>query len=138
MARTKSWNGICRPSASSAYLLFLKLANKSFNCVVLREFPSAERITNDELRRAISGLQPDNLFNDEDEIADPTLHSQALERLRALPHPSSRLRDLSLLRVVSSFPSEIDLRRCLDTELSMATFTDDEISQPTFLLLLRI
>ncbi|KAJ7695780.1 hypothetical protein B0H17DRAFT_1131376 [Mycena rosella] len=104
-----------------------KLADKSFIWIALRALLSTEPVSEVELKTAISGLHPDPLFADEGDDPDGTFRSQATDSLRALPHRLSKLGDLSLLRMVSSFPAELDLE-------GMTTFkgTDDEVSQTAF------
>ncbi|KAJ7164760.1 hypothetical protein C8R43DRAFT_240075 [Mycena crocata] len=102
----------CLPSSSSPDLLFsLKLSDGTFIWVALRSLPSAQPVSDADLKTTISQLGPESLFADE---GDPrSSHSRALKALQALPHRTTKLGKYSLLRVVCSFPEEIDLERCV-------------------------
>ncbi|KAJ7175360.1 hypothetical protein C8R46DRAFT_1078619 [Mycena filopes] len=121
----------CRlPSDNTDLLFCLKLADDSFAWVALRAIASAGPLSDDELRTAISLMGSDSLLTDE----------AILKKLEALPHRSSALGDSSLLRIVSAFPTEIDLKECVEegcndvASLDMALLEDTnaEIPQPVF------
>ncbi|KAJ7163109.1 hypothetical protein C8R46DRAFT_1221906 [Mycena filopes] len=120
----------CLPSSSTPDILFvLKLADDSFIWVALRAIATDEPIQVDDLKTALSQLEARNLFTGE---GDKTL--------QALPRRSSKLGTHSVLRVVSAFPVEIDLERCVNkrsrdvASLSLAALegTDAEVTQPEF------
>ncbi|KAJ7163114.1 hypothetical protein C8R46DRAFT_335055 [Mycena filopes] len=128
----------CLPDSSSPDILFaLKLADGSFIWVALRAIATDEPIQVDDLKAALSHLEAKNLFTDE---GDDAFHATALDALQALPHRSSKLGTHSVLRVVSAFPVEIDLERCVNkrsrdvASLSLAALqgTDAEVTQPEF------
>ncbi|KAJ7457624.1 hypothetical protein B0H11DRAFT_207567 [Mycena galericulata] len=125
----------CLPSSSNVDLLFsLKLADQSLIWVALRAIPSAEAIPDSELKTALSQLELESLFSDEDDVS---LRSRAVDAMQALPNRSAKH---SLLRVVSSFPADIDLAPCVGkrssdvASLSLTTFegTEDDVTQPEF------
>ncbi|KAJ6521346.1 hypothetical protein DFH09DRAFT_1425042 [Mycena vulgaris] len=129
----------CLPSSSSLDLLFaLKLADGSFIWVALKAIPSAEPVTDSELKTAVSQLAPDGLFADEG--AESSLKARTIDALQALSQRSSKVGKHSLLRVVSVFPADLDLDRCVTKRsqdvagLSMATLegAEDEVTQPEF------
>ncbi|KAJ7163097.1 hypothetical protein C8R46DRAFT_334629 [Mycena filopes] len=124
----------CLPSASNPDILFsLKLADGCFIWVALRAMATDEPIQVDELKAALSQLEARNLFTGEGD-------NTAINALDVLPQRSSKLGTHSLLRVVASFPVEIDLERCVTkrsrdiASLSLAALegTDAEVTQPEF------
>ncbi|KAJ6536553.1 hypothetical protein DFH09DRAFT_1178826 [Mycena vulgaris] len=142
---TVSWlehqhgTAFCLPSSSSSDLLFaLKLANGSFIWVALKAIPSTEPIIDSELKAAVSQLAAGSLFVDEG--AEPSLQARAIAAIHALPQRSSKVGKHSLLRVVSLFPADLDLDRCVTMRsqdvagLSLAALegAEDEVSQPEF------
>ncbi|KAJ7750988.1 hypothetical protein DFH07DRAFT_827230 [Mycena maculata] len=114
---TISWLGhhhgtaFCLPSTSNQDLIFsLKLEDESFIWVALRAISSTEPVPDSDLKTVISDLG---------QFADEEYGSRAIDALRTLPNRSSGPGKHSLLRVVSSFPAEIDLEG-----------TEDEVTQP--------
>ncbi|KAF7299276.1 hypothetical protein MIND_00876500 [Mycena indigotica] len=126
----------CIPSSPNLDLLYaLQLADKSFIWVAVRLFPTDEPVTDDHLRPAISLLDIDSLFL-EDEV-DSTLSKRATNGLRSLPGVRQRP---CVLRAVSSFPVEVDLRTSVDkrsrdlVQLSLIKLRreDDQVMQEEF------
>ncbi|KAJ6486256.1 hypothetical protein C8R47DRAFT_1129695 [Mycena vitilis] len=123
------------PSSTSPDLLFsLMLADGTSILVALRAMVSTDPVPESELQAAVSQLRPKCLFIDGD---DPTVHSRAIAALQDMPFRSSKLGKYGLLRVVSSFPAEIDLKGCVPkssrdvASLSLTAF-EDEVTQPEF------
>ncbi|KAJ6469556.1 hypothetical protein C8R47DRAFT_1150038 [Mycena vitilis] len=127
----------CLPRSSSTApdLLFpLMLADGTSILVALRAMVSTDPVPDSELQAAVSQLRPKCLFIDED---DPTVHSRAIATLQDMPFRSPKLGKYGLLRVVSSFPAEIDLKGCVPkscrdvASLSLTAF-ENEVTQPEF------
>ncbi|KAJ7651517.1 hypothetical protein DFH06DRAFT_1134771 [Mycena polygramma] len=123
------------PSSTSPDLLFtLMLADGSSILVALRAIVSTDPVLDSELQAAVSQLRPECLFMDDD---DPSVHSRAIAAVQDRPVRSSKLGKYGLLRVVSSFPAEIDLEACVPkrsgdvASLSLTAF-EDEVTQREF------
>ncbi|KAJ7651536.1 hypothetical protein DFH06DRAFT_546501 [Mycena polygramma] len=117
------------PSSTSPDLLFsLMLADGTSILVALRAMLSTDPVPDSELQATVSQLRPKCLFMDED---DPTVHSRAIATLQDMPFRSSKLGKYGLLRVVSSFPAEIDLKGCVPkssrdvASLSLTAFKEE-------------
>ncbi|KAJ7665402.1 hypothetical protein DFH06DRAFT_1470668 [Mycena polygramma] len=123
------------PSSTTPDLLFsLMLADGTSILVALRAMVSTDPVPDSELQAAVSQLRPESLFMDED---DPSVHSRAIATVQDMPFRSSKLGKYGLLRVVSSFPAEVDLKGCVPkssrdvASLSLTAF-EDEVTQPEF------
>ncbi|KAJ6486252.1 hypothetical protein C8R47DRAFT_1047888 [Mycena vitilis] len=123
------------PSSTSPDLLFsLMLADGTSILVALRAMPSTDPVPDSELQAAVSQLRPKCLFMDED---DPTAHPRAIAAVQDMPFRSSKPGKYGLLRVVASFPAELDLKGCVPkssrdiASLSLTAF-GDEVTQPEF------
>ncbi|KAJ7148843.1 hypothetical protein C8R46DRAFT_1199014 [Mycena filopes] len=95
----------------------LKLADGSFIWVALRAIATDEPVQVNDLKAALSQLEAKNLFTDE---GDDAFHTNPIDALQALPHRSAKLGTHSLLRVVASFPVEIDLEPCVNKRSRMS------------------
>ncbi|KAF7299274.1 hypothetical protein MIND_00876100 [Mycena indigotica] len=100
----------CIPSSPNIDLLYaLRLADKSFIWVAVRVFATDEPVMDCDLRPAISLLDIDSLFVETS--ADALASRRAADGLRSFPGVRQRP---CVLRAISSFPVEVDLRTSVD------------------------
>ncbi|KAG6806315.1 hypothetical protein H0H92_011800, partial [Tricholoma furcatifolium] len=105
---------ICPPDCG-AELIFILRHDKQYMWVVLRTASkkSGATLDTDELYPEFERLSVENLFSNSDATPETreAISEKILNAFKALPNGLAPDRQLSLLRVVATFPAEPDLRR---------------------------
>ncbi|KAF7299279.1 hypothetical protein MIND_00876800 [Mycena indigotica] len=100
----------CIPSSPNLDLLgAIQLADGSFIWLAVRALATDEPVNDEALRPLVSLLDIDDLFQEEG--ADTVSIQRAINSLRTLPGVKQRP---CLLRAVTAFPVEVDVRPCVD------------------------
>ncbi|KAF7299275.1 hypothetical protein MIND_00876200 [Mycena indigotica] len=116
LAETIQWikhsygTAFCIPSSPNLDLLCaIRLADGSFIWLAVRALAMDEPMSDDGLRPLVSHLDIDSVFREEG--VDNDSIKRAIDSLRSLPGLKQRP---CLLRAVTAFPVEVDLRNCID------------------------
>ncbi|KAF7299277.1 hypothetical protein MIND_00876600 [Mycena indigotica] len=100
----------CIPSSPNLDLLCaIRLADGSFIWLAVRALATDEPMSDDSLRPMVSDLDIDSMFREAS--VDTASVTRAIDSLHSLPGLKQRP---CLLRAVTAFPVEVDLRNCID------------------------